>query len=127
MLKVFLVSLRIAAFNDNHLKGNFDLEYLKSIHKYLFQDIYRLAGDIRNCNIAKQDLFRLSDYIEKYAKEIFDKLQEEKYFIEYDKETTLEKPVELFADINTLHPFREGNGRSQRVFIEMLAKKMAFI
>lgn len=93
MLKVFLVSLRIAAFNDNHLKGNFDLEYLKSIHKYLFQDIYRLAGDIRNCNIAKQDLFRLSDYIEKYAKEIFDKLQEEKYFIEYDKETTLEKPI----------------------------------
>lgn len=41
MLKVFFVSLRIAAFNDNHLKGNFDLEYLKSIHKYLFQDIYR--------------------------------------------------------------------------------------
>ena len=34
----------------------------------------------------------------------------EKYFIEYDKETTLEKPVELFADINTLHPFREPNG-----------------
>ena len=118
----FLVSLRIAAFNDNPVKGNFDFEYLKSIHKYLFQDIYIWAGDIRNCNISKQDLFCLSDYIENYAKEIFYKLKEEKYFIEYDNETTLEKLVELFADINALHPFREGNGRSQRVFIEMLAK-----
>lgn len=40
----------------------------------------------------------------------------------YDNETTLDKLVELFADINALHPFREGNGRSQRVFIESLAK-----
>lgn len=42
--------------------------------------------------------------------------------MDYDNETTLDKLVELFADINALHPFREGNGRSQRVFIESLAK-----
>ncbi len=49
-------------------------------------------------------------------------MKKEKYFVDYDNETTLEKLVELFADINALHPFREGNGRSQRVFIESLAK-----
>ncbi len=87
-----LVSLRTYELNENPLKGSFDFKYLKDIHKYLFQDVYRWAGDIRNCNIAKQDLFCLTEHIE------------------------------LFADINALHPFREGNGRSQRIFIKSLAK-----
>lgn len=117
-----LVSLRVSEFNDNPLKGNFDFCYLKAIHKYLFQDIYRWAGDIRNCNIAKQDLFCLTEHIESFANDIFGRLREENYYIGYDYETTILKLVELFADINALHPFREGNGRSQRMFIEALAK-----
>lgn len=117
-----LVSLRTYELNEKPLKGNFDFKYLKDIHNYLFQDVYRWAGDIRNCNIAKQDLFCLGEYIESFATDVFKKLKKEKYFIEYDYGTTLKKLVELFADINALHPFREGNGRSQRVFIESLAK-----
>lgn len=117
-----LVSLRIYELNEKPLKGNFDFKYLKDIHKYLFQDVYRWAGDIRNCNIAKQDLFCLTEHIEVFGNHVFDRLKREKYFFNYDKETKLEKIVELFADINALHPFREGNGRSQRVFIESLAK-----
>ena len=114
--------MRIYELNEKPLKGNFDFNYLKCIHKYLFQDIYRWAGDIRNCNIAKQDLFCLTEHIESFGNEVFDKLKKEKYFKDYDFETKLDKLVELFADINALHPFREGNGRSQRIFIESLAK-----
>ncbi len=117
-----LVSLRTYELNEKPLKGNFDFKYLKDIHKYLFQDVYRWAGDIRNCNIAKQDLFCLTEHIESFGTDLFNKLKKEKYFVNYDNETTLDKLVELFADINALHPFREGNGRSQRVFIESLAK-----
>ena len=117
-----LVSLRTYELNEKPLKGNFDFKYLKDIHKYLFQDVYRWAGDIRNCNIAKQDLFCLTEHIESFSADVFNKLKKEKYFVDYDNETTLNKLVELFADINALHPFREGNGRSQRVFIELLAK-----
>ncbi len=117
-----LVSLRTYELNEKPLKGNFDFNYLKDIHKHLFQDIYRWAGNLRNCNIAKQDLFCLTENIESYGNEIFDKLKKEKYYIDYDNEMTLNKLVELFADINALHPFREGNGRSQRIFIESLAK-----
>lgn len=117
-----LVSLRIYELNEEPLKGNFDFNYLKLIHRYLFQDIYKWAGDIRNCNIAKQDLFCLAEHINSYSASIFTKLKREKYFLDLDNETTLDKLVELFADINALHPFREGNGRCQRVFIESLAK-----
>ena len=117
-----LVSLRTYELNEKPLKGNFDFKYLKDIHKYLFQDVYRWAGDIRNCNIAKQDLFCLTEHIESFSANVFNKLKKEKYFVDYDNETTLDKLVELFADINALHPFREGNGRSQRIFIESLAK-----
>lgn len=76
----------------------------------------------KNCNIAKQDLFCLTEHIESFGSDVFNKLKKEKYFVDYDNETALDKLVELFADINALHPFREGNGRSQRVFIESLAK-----
>ncbi len=117
-----LVALRTYELNEKPLKGNFDFKYLKDIHRYLSQDVYRWAGDIRNCNIAKQDLFCLTEHIESFGTAIFSELKKEKYYVNYDNETTLEKLVELFADINALHPFREGNGRSQRVFIESLAK-----
>lgn len=117
-----LVAFRLASFYDKPLKGKLDFHYLKSIHKYLFQDIYRWAGEIRTCNIAKRDLFCLAEYIESFANEIFSKLKEERYFLDYDNDTTLDKLVVLFADLNALHPFREGNGRSQRLFIESLAK-----
>lgn len=117
-----LVSLRIYELNEKPLKGNFDFKYLKNIHKYLFQDVYKWAGEIRNCNIAKQDLFCFAKHIESFGNEVFDKLKKENYFVGYDSEETLCKLVELFADINALHPFREGNGRSQRIFIESLAK-----
>ena len=117
-----LVMLRLCELNDVQLKGDFDLKYLKSIHKYLFQDVYRWAGDLRKCNIAKQDLFCLMEHIETFGNNIFNNLKKQKYLINYDNDTKLNKLVELFADINALHPFREGNGRTQRVFIEFLAR-----
>lgn len=117
-----LVTLRTAQLNEEPIKGYFDFNHLKSIHKFLFQDVYRWAGDSRNCNIAKQDLFCLCEYIDSFANDIFGRLKKEQYFIKYSYEVKLKKLVELFADINALHPFREGNGRSQREFIEELAR-----
>lgn len=117
-----LVAIRTAEFVKQPIKGNFDFNHLKLIHKYLFQDIYNWADDIRNCNIAKQDLFCLAEYINTFGNNIFETLKEEKYFLEYNYDKKIEKLVNLFADINALHPFREGNGRTQREFIEELAK-----
>ena len=75
-----LVALRTAQLNEEAIKGYFDFNHLKSIHKFLFQDIYRWAGDIRNCNIAKQDLFCLCEYIDSFANDIFSKLKKRSIF-----------------------------------------------
>ncbi len=72
-------------------------------------------------NKYKYTYLKTADYCYK-GDDVFNKLKKEKYFLDFDNETILNKLVELFADINALHPFREGNGRSQRVFIESLAK-----
>ncbi len=117
-----LVSLRVDELIDNPIKGDFDFNHLKSIHKFLFQDIYKWAGNPRTCAIAKKDLFCLPEFIDSYASDVFGGLIRDKYFIQYDYEETIKKLVDLFSDINALHPFREGNGRSQREFIEELAK-----
>lgn len=111
-----LVSLRTYELNENPLKGSFDFAYLKLIHKYLFQDVYSWAGEPRNCNIAKTDLFCIFEHINSYSNEIFTRLKNDNYLLKYSNGEKLDNLVELFADINALHPFREGNGRAQRVF-----------
>lgn len=119
-----LTASRIEELSRKELPKEFDFEYLKSIHKYIFQDIYEWAGQIRKGDIAKgNSLFCKAIHIESYASDIFKNLKKECYFrgIE-DKKILSQKLAEAFSDINALHPFREGNGRTQREFIKSLAK-----
>ena len=54
------ITYRVAILTDKPLKGNFDFEHLKSIHKHLFQDVYDWAGEKRTCNIAKTNLWMIN-------------------------------------------------------------------
>lgn len=117
-----LVAIRQTELIQKPIKGNLDFIHLKKIHKYLFQDLYYWAGDIRNCNIAKQDLFCLAQHIDTYANSIFTDLKEKQYFFNQSEDKLINSLVSFFGDINALHPFREGNGRSQREFINILAR-----
>lgn len=85
---------------------------LKAIHKYLFEDIYDFAGKIRNVNIAKGN-FRFVPlmYLEEALKNI-DKMSQ----------TTFEEIVEKYVEMNIAHPFREGNGRSMRIWLDLILK-----
>ena len=117
-----LTALRISELSTSPIVGDFDFEHLKKINYYIFQDIYEWAGQVRKSELAKLDLFCLYNNIDDFANSIFTGLQADKYFIEYDYDMKIAKLVELFGNINALHPFREGNGRTQREFIEELAK-----
>ena len=103
------------------LRGRFDFEHLKKIHAYLFQDVYSWAGEVRTVDIAKGNLFCRVFAIESEAERIFTELRQEKYLKDLNVGEFAKRLAYYFAEINALHPFREGNGRTQREFIRQLA------
>lgn len=86
---------------------------LKAIHKYLFEDIYDFAGELRTVNIAKGN-FRFAPlmYLEAALTNI-DKMPQSNF----------DEIVEKYVEMNIAHPFREGNGRSTRIWLDCILKK----
>ena len=88
-------------------------ETLKKIHKYLFEDIYEFAGELRKVNIAKGNFrFTPISYLEEAIKNI-----------EKMPQTTYDEIIEKYVEMNVAHPFREGNGRSTRIWLDLILKK----
>lgn len=107
----------------NPIKGNFDFEHYKAIHKYLFDDIYEWAGKIRNVDMSKKGtLFAKANEIETLAKACFSRLKSENYFKDQAFDKYIDNIVDFYCVTNMLHPFREGNGRTQRIFISQLIR-----
>ena len=86
---------------------------LSCIHKYLFDDIYSFAGKIRKENIAKGN-FRFASCM--YLEDIFHK-------IDNMPQDTFENIIKKYVEMNIAHPFREGNGRSTRIWLDLILKK----
>ena len=86
---------------------------LKSIHKYLFDNLYEFAGQIRTLNISKGG-FRFANAL--YLNEILVKIDEM-------PENTTEEIIVKYVEMNIAHPFMEGNGRTMRIWLDMLLKR----
>ena len=86
---------------------------LRQIHKYLFGDLYDFAGKIRDVNIAKGN-FRFANVLY---------LRENLATIEKMSEKTYEEIIAKYVEMNIAHPFREGNGRSTRIWLDLILKK----
>lgn len=120
-----ITSLKIAMAKWKPIEGNFDLEHLKKIHKFIFEDIYSWAGCLRHVNISKGNQFCLANNLEMYGNSIFNKLKTDNYLIDFSGNMPNALAYYL-SEINVLHPFREGNGRTQRLFIEYLAANAGY-
>ena len=96
---------------DSYEAGTF--ETLSKIHKYLFDEIYYFAGEIRNVNIAKGN-FRFAPvmYLEQSLK-----------YIDKMPQSTYEEIIKKYVEMNAAHPFREGNGRAMRIWLDLILKK----
>ncbi|EFE87970.1 Fic/DOC family protein [Fusobacterium periodonticum] len=110
------------------INKTFDYKHLKSLHRELFKEIYEWAGKERTVDISKAGtLFCRAMFIEEEANRIFSRLKKDNFFKDIkDKMEFSEKLGQVFLDINMLHPFREGNGRSQRLFISDLARENGY-
>lgn len=88
-------------------------ETLAEIHKYLFEEIYDFAGEIRNVNISKGN-FRFAPVM--YLQAAIEN-------IEKMPQSTYDEIIEKYVEMNVAHPFREGNGRSTRIWLDLILKK----
>jgi len=105
-----------------------DAKTLLDIHRYLFQDVYHWAGQIRTVEISKQGKpFFLTAYFDNGFAYIDALIIEYRKIVQTDKAKLAEQLAILLDNVNHLHPFREGNGRTQREFIRLLAIEKGYI
>ena len=105
-IKLF-ASTELSSFEVGTIKG------LQQIHEYLFGGLYDFAGKIRSKNISKGGFtFASAIYLESGLSEV-----------EKMPETTFEEIVKKYAEMNIAHPFMEGNGRSTRIWLDLILKK----
>lgn len=117
-----IVLAKLYILRQNNFIGNFDKEHFQNIHKFLFEDIYDFAGKFRKENISKNNFtFASWEYIESELDRILNRLKNEKFLHNLDKSNIANRLAYYLSELNVLHPFREGNGRTIREFIRQLA------
>ena len=122
-----LCTLRSIEILENPVAGQFDLAHLQGIHLALFQDVYDWAGKIRTVDISRgNSRFANVRFIESAANDIFNKLARENWLKGLDAEALSKRLAHYLSEINALHPFREGNGRVQRIFISQLSQSAGY-
>lgn len=114
---------KLVELYENPIKGNFDKEHWRAIHKYIFGDLYEWAGEYRYVNMRKETDFTEVENIDAFLTYEFDLMDEE------FKKVTSKQSLACFlaayyVNLMAIHPFREGNGRSCREFLrEFVAEK----
>jgi cell filamentation protein len=103
-----------------------NLEMWQTIHRILFQDVYDWAGQIRAVQIAKGNtVFAMPEHIGTEAKRIFDQLSGENLTALPHNQFIL-KLAYYFGELNALHPFREGNGRTQKLLFDEISRRQNY-
>ena len=109
------------------LKQPLNFKYYKDIHRYLFEDLYEWAGTLRTVNISKKGTnFCPVIDLEFLCDACFQHLEHTNFFSGLSKSQFIYEIVDFYCDTNFLHPFREGNGRVQRIFISKLIKNNGY-
>ena len=117
-----LAAKRALELEYRGMEGAFDTAHLRSIHKYLFQDVFPWAGEFRVVNISKGNAnFGPAVHIAGAMKELLERLAKEKLLVGLAAPAFVGRAAFYLGEINAIHPFREGNGRTQRELIRQLA------
>ncbi|QDQ26196.1 hypothetical protein FNU76_07400 [Chitinimonas arctica] len=107
--------------------SKFDIATLKSIHREIFMDVYPWAGEFRKVDIAKGDTcFEGNENIGEKLRLLFEDCQSRNYYLGLTLPEFSQAVAVFLVELNRIHPFREGNGRAQRVLLSLLALNAGF-
>jgi len=125
-LKEFEAAITFAKASElekDPLSDSFDVEHYKAIHRFLFEDIYEWAGKYRKINMSKKGTnFADAQRIPELMDACFKRLKDNDFFANNSFDEFVENIVDFYQTTNMIHPFREGNGRTQRLFITQLIR-----
>ena len=112
---------------EQPIPGTYDFAHLCAMHRHLFQDVYEWAGEIRTVDISRDaSRFANASRIESYLVGELRKLPAENWLRGLHPEAFVARLAHYMGEINATHPFREGNGRAQRVYCALLAEKAGY-
>jgi cell filamentation protein len=105
-------------------EGKFDLAHLQAIHRHLFQDIYDWAGELRTVEINKGGhQFQFRQFIRTGMADVHGRLVRSKFLARLSRHDFAQEVGVIIGDVNYIHPFREGNGRTQIQYLKQLAAR----
>jgi cell filamentation protein len=126
-LAAFEAEVSDARADEELPAGDLDFAHFKAIHRHLFQDVYDWAGKIRIVRMSKGgNMFCFPENIENQAKKLFAQLKKDKFLAGLEPEEFAEKAAHFLSELNVIHAFREGNGRSQLSFFLLLANHAGY-
>lgn len=104
--------------------GDFDLPHLQAIHRHLFQDVYEWAGQVRTVEISKGgSQFQFRQYIQTGMDYVHRQIVAGGYLVGLSRTDFAAKAGEVIGHVNYVHPFREGNGRTQLQYLKQLSER----
>ena len=120
-------ALRQASMIANPVGGKLDFDHFKAVHERLFQDVYDWSGQTRTVEISKgNSAFAPAQHIDSHAQKVFGDLAAENHLQGMPREQFLDRAAYPLGEINALHPFRDGNGRAQRAFMDQVAERVGY-
>jgi len=113
---------RIAQLERESIPGDYDTPHLQAVHRKIFGDLDPWAGELRTVKIAKgESMFALPQHVASYLAGVLSDLANEDRLRDLEREEFVTRLAHYFAELNAVHPFREGNGRTQRAFLGQIA------
>jgi cell filamentation protein len=114
-----LVNVRAIAGFPN---GRFSLTHYRACHRWLFGDVYDWAGNYRTVRLAKsQSVFCFPEHIDSQMRQLFGELKAQNFLRQSCRDAFVKRAAWFWSQLNAIHPFREGNGRTQTLFLANIA------
>lgn len=123
-LEQFETAMTFARSDEPLPRGRLSITHYRAVHHHLFQDVYDWAGRSRTVRLTKDaSTFCYPEHIAREMRRLFDWLAEQSYLRDRDVATFSRDTAHFLAELNAIHPFREGNGRTQLTFLALLSDR----